>query len=232
MGTLSFKALIVDDDSIARKTVRFALEQEQFTCVEAADGDQALQYMSESTFDLVVTDLCMPRMHGHSLAIEMLSHEPRPLVIVHSGLDDPRLTREMMLRGVDDFIYKPCNYAAFAAKARVLAERRQAATNETDIGKGLSHNHSQVPNALAAKANHSPRAIDVYFTSVTPETEIDRLIDFIQQDPHLSADVIRAANSTEVNKSGRTVSEFREAVSRLGFRRVADLALNRLKSAR
>ncbi len=224
MSMFSFNALIVDDDPIARKTVRFALEHEDFVCTEATDGDQALERLAKSNFDLVVTDLCMPKMHGHSLVIELLAHDPRPLVVVHSGFDDPRLTREMMVRGVDDIVYKPSNYAAFAAKVRVLTERRYMTTC---VSKSEMNSHE----GPEPDSDQSQQAIDVYLSSMMPDSKIEDLVRFLQQDPALSADVIRKANGIELNKSGKAAGDVREAVCRLGFRRVADLALEQLRSA-
>lgn len=119
------RALVVDDDPIARKTVMFALEYEDFSCDLAVDGDDALRQIRDNAYDLVVTDLQMPNKHGHALSIELLELNPRPLIVVHSSVDDPRLAKDLMMRGVDDIIYKPTNYAAFAAKVKGLVCHRQ-----------------------------------------------------------------------------------------------------------
>ena len=122
----TFRALVVDDDPIARKTVKFALEQEDFCCDLAVDGEDALRQLCDNTYDLVVTDLRMPNKHGYSVCTELLERRPRPVIVVHSSVDEPRLTKDLMSRGVDDIVYKPTNYAAFAAKAKGLVDHRQA----------------------------------------------------------------------------------------------------------
>jgi len=227
-----FNALVVDDDAIARKTVRFALENEGFKCVEAKDGDEALRCLAENACDLVVTDICMPRMHGHSLAIELLKRNPRPMVVVHTSYDDPRLTREMMERGVEDIIFKPSNYPGFAAKARVMVERRLRSLSSPNVVKTAGNEKSSLDDENSLGENSSPRSIDVYLSCVTPDAALEELIEFIQSDALLTENIIRASNSSEFNRSDRTISDLREAVCRLGFRRVGDLALNQLKAAR
>ncbi len=127
MLTQKFKALVVDDDPIARKTVGYALEQEDFNCAYAINGDDALKWMNTGQVDLVVTDLRMPHKHGHALAVELLARENRPIIVIHSSLDDPRLTKDLMAQGVDDVICKPTNYAAFAVKMNALVQRRNKA---------------------------------------------------------------------------------------------------------
>ncbi len=226
-----FNALIVDDEPIARKSVRFALESEGFNCIEADDGDQALQRLAETTCDLVVTDMCMPKMHGHSLVIELLKQNPRPIIIVHTSFDDPRLTRELMVRGVEDVIYKPSNYTAFAAKVSVLAARRRVALEGQTMNREPSNEHSPGVDGTFISQPKSTRSIDVFLSCVTPETALEDLITYIQTDSHLSDVILRAANSSELNRSGRAIVDIREAACRLGFRRIGDLALDQLKSA-
>ena len=127
---LEFHALVVDDDAIVRRMVSFALTQEGFACDTAVDGADAITRMSKSRYDLVVTDLHMPNKNGHALSVNVLTDESRPVIIVHTSVDEPRLTRDLILRGVDDVIHKPTNYETFAIKARCLAKRRHARHEE------------------------------------------------------------------------------------------------------
>ena len=133
MPTQQLKALVVDDDPIVRRTLGFALGKEGFACLHAASGDEALAQLRDEQFDLVVTDLRMPGKNGHALAVEILAGKDRPVIVVHSSLDDPRLVKDLMARGVDDFIQKPTNYGAFAAKIKMLVERRR--TSEPQAAK-------------------------------------------------------------------------------------------------
>lgn len=141
------RALVVDDDPIARKTVRTALEHEGFHCDLAVDGEDALAQLDGATYNLVVTDLQMPKKHGHALSVELLQRDPRPLIVVHSCIDDPGLTKDLMKRGVDDIVYKPTNYAAFAAKVKGLVRHRQ-----TQATKNLNHQHHSGDARPATKA--------------------------------------------------------------------------------
>jgi len=125
MPARDLAALVVDDDAIARKMLAFALEQEGFCCDGAEDGVQADKKIAHKSYDLVVTDLKMPNKHGHTLAVDLLGMEPRPVIVIHTSMDDPRLTKDLMSRGVDDIMYKPVQPAAFAAKARGLVARRR-----------------------------------------------------------------------------------------------------------
>ena len=120
----SYHALVVDDEPVAQSMIAFALGKEGFFCDHAADGAQASELLESRTYDLVVTDLLMPNKHGHSLAVALLASPHRPVIMIHSSVDDPRVTSDLLARGVDDFVYKPANYATVAARAKVLVDRR------------------------------------------------------------------------------------------------------------
>ncbi len=120
------KALVVDDDPVARSVIVLSLKTEQFACDQAADGNQALEMISATHYDLIVTDLRMPHKHGHALSIELLSRQPVPLLVVHSAVTDPRLCADLIRRGVDDVIAKPTDYRLFAAKMKALVDRRRS----------------------------------------------------------------------------------------------------------
>ncbi|EMI57160.1 HDOD domain-containing protein [Rhodopirellula sallentina] len=122
-----YHALVVDDDPIVRRMVSFALAQEGFHCRSANDGQDALSQLSDYAYDLLVTDLRMPKKHGHSLAVDVLSQGLCPTIIVHTSVGDARLTKDLIIRGVHDVVYKPTDYETFAAKAKglVVRERKQ-----------------------------------------------------------------------------------------------------------
>src|SRR5262245_66696096 len=144
--TSSLRALVVDDEESIRMLAVAALTKEGFVCDMADDGQSAWQHITESRtpYDLVVTDLAMPRRNGHALAVDLLAMPERPLVTILTGVTDPRLTRDLIARGVDDFVIKPVKFAPFAAKMRALADRRHKLST---------------PDAAAAEAIGEPVAV-------------------------------------------------------------------------
>lgn len=124
------KALVVDDDEVARLMIGFALEKEDFVCDYAADGQTALAILDEQEFDLVVTDLLMPITHGHTVATELLTKKDRPIIVIHTSVLEPKIAKDLMARGVDDIVFKPTDYAVLAAKLHSLVARR----NKLEVG--------------------------------------------------------------------------------------------------
>lgn len=126
MSDFSARALVVDDEAIARKMVMFALEREGFRCDGASDGVEAMSKFESSGYEVVVTDLKMPNKHGGDLVIELLGQNNPPLVVVHTSVLEPEVARGLIDEGVDDIVFKPVDYAAFAGKTRALLNRRRS----------------------------------------------------------------------------------------------------------
>lgn len=244
------KALVVDDDPITRKVVAFALRNEGFQCDLAGDGVEALKRIETAEYDLVVTDLCMPNTNGHTFSVELLRHNPTPVLVIHTCVDDPRVTKDLMSRGVDDIVFKPTNYAAFAAKTKVLVERRRKAKSEAVATvSGDPRNNSPDPETRGATDHlrHGDRISTAEFESrlstvwhilplsqaaVTLLDEVRKddastssIAGVIQRDAAITADVLRLVNSGFYKASSREIVDIEEAVTRIGMRRVGELAV-------
>jgi chemosensory pili system protein ChpA (sensor histidine kinase/response regulator) len=109
------RVLLVDDSVSVRKFVGGMLERAGFQVVAARDGAEALQQLAESSVDIVVTDLEMPRLNGFEL-IRDLSREPStrdlPVVVLttRAGAKHVNLAREL---GVEHYVAKPVDEATF-----------------------------------------------------------------------------------------------------------------------
>ncbi|MCC6123669.1 MAG: HDOD domain-containing protein [Pirellulales bacterium] len=236
MTTPAFLALVVDDEPISRKMLTFALTQEGFACDGAEDGEEALLLCRHHPYDLVVTDLIMPNKHGHSLVVELLAGEAHPVVIVHTSVDDPRITKDLLARGVDDVAYKPTNYKTLAARAAVLVGRRRD-HRETASARNAPREAAietvDITDIEARMANLSKilpvsqAAFDVYDLASSDDVQVSQIAAGIARDPSLSADVLRLANSAfcRNNPSGKRIVELEEAVLRVGQKRIGELAL-------
>ncbi|PQO40720.1 HDOD domain-containing protein [Blastopirellula marina] len=120
----SYSALIVDDELPIRALLVRAMQGVGFRCVEAANGDEAWDTLQTTRFDIVVTDLKMPKSHGHSLCVRLRELNARPITVVLTGIRNERLQRDLEARGVNAVYYKPVNFWKFAEQMRVLVESR------------------------------------------------------------------------------------------------------------
>jgi DNA-binding response OmpR family regulator len=125
-----FQVLVVDDEAAVRELTIRALDDAGFECLPAIDGVQALKMLERKDFDAVVTDLRMPHLHGHTLAVDLLARERRPLIYVVTGVIEPKLARDLLSRGVDDIFFKPVDHQMLAVKiaARLESQANRLAT--------------------------------------------------------------------------------------------------------
>ncbi|HEX4145723.1 MAG TPA: response regulator [Pirellulales bacterium] len=119
-----YRALVVEDDPALRMLTIRELSHRGFDCDPACDGLQARELVASRYYDVVVTDLRMPEVNGHRLAVELLTRENRPAVVILTGVTEPKITKDLIARGVDDIIFKPVDQGFLAAKVLALIERR------------------------------------------------------------------------------------------------------------
>ncbi|WP_425619040.1 response regulator [Anatilimnocola sp. NA78] len=121
-----YRALIVEDEGALRHAMLRTFSRSGFDCKVAANGCQALELVSQTKFDAVITDLNMPEMNGHRLAVELMAQSEPPLVIVVTGVTEPKLERDLRSRGVADILFKPINYDELVARTNCLLDARTA----------------------------------------------------------------------------------------------------------
>ncbi|MCD6103970.1 MAG: response regulator [Thermotogaceae bacterium] len=101
--------LVVDDSEVLRRIVVFNLVKNGYTVSEASDGEEALQKLKESTPDLVILDIMMPKMNGFEVLKVMkqdenLSKVPVIVLTAKGGEND---LQEGLKLGADIFLTKP-----------------------------------------------------------------------------------------------------------------------------
>jgi len=111
MNSPAKRVLVVDDQPDVRLAFRYMLEHYGYAVGEAANGADALSYLSRQRVDVILTDLYMPGMDGLSLVrVIRASPEPQPRVIAISG--SPNLGKNASLQaaqilGADAILPKP-----------------------------------------------------------------------------------------------------------------------------
>ena len=110
--------LVIDDDPFIRDVLRQTLERTGHEVVLADDGERGLQIFREDQFDLVITDLIMPKKEGVETIVEMKRFSPEAKIIAISG--GYRLPAENYLKiattlGVNGTLIKPFEKAELMA---------------------------------------------------------------------------------------------------------------------
>jgi CheY-like chemotaxis protein len=110
-----FRVLIVDDQHEVRRMLAASLRTlgKHFDVLEVPSGEEALLISSQLPLDLVVADVRLPGMSGLELVTRLQKRTPQTRIILVTGVDEPRLRRQVADAGADAFFYKPVEMADF-----------------------------------------------------------------------------------------------------------------------
>lgn len=101
--------LVADDEKNIRNGLQIALEDEGYEVVLAADGDEAWNVVTNTSIDLVISDLKMPGISGQDLLKRIVSSYPMMPVIILTGHGTIESAVDAMRNGAVDFVTKPLN---------------------------------------------------------------------------------------------------------------------------
>ena len=101
------RVLVVDDDAVGRYTLRGLLEEEGLAVEEAPDGAAAIELLAQRDFDLVISDLRMPKLDGMELLRRAQAFTPSPRIILLTAHGSERHAVEAMKLGALDYFRKP-----------------------------------------------------------------------------------------------------------------------------
>ena len=137
------RVLVADDDPLSREFLQEALGALQMEAVGAADGEEAIARLWEGGFDLVVTDLKMPRADGLQVLEAARSLQPPVPVVLITAFGTVEVAVEAMRGGAEDFLVKPASpeqvevvVRRFREKRRLAAENRYLREMLTGGGEG------------------------------------------------------------------------------------------------
>lgn len=101
------RILIVEDEKSMREVLKILLEGERYEVVSAADGLEGLSYLTNDIFDLVITDIKMPKADGFELLKKTKEISPDTIVIMITAFGTTEAAIEAMKSGAYDYINKP-----------------------------------------------------------------------------------------------------------------------------
>ncbi|MEI9476935.1 MAG: hybrid sensor histidine kinase/response regulator, partial [Deltaproteobacteria bacterium] len=124
---MGYKILVVDDEKDIRQLLSVALTRVDGFSVELAEnGEEALQKIDRERFDLVLTDLKMPKMDGLQLLSEIVNSKPEILTVLMTGYGSINSALEAIRGGASDYLMKPVDIAELVARLqKVLDERHR-----------------------------------------------------------------------------------------------------------
>ena len=136
------KVLVVDDEKLIVKGIRFSLEQDGMEVDCAYDGEEALEMVRAKEYDIILLDVMLPKLTGFEVCQQIREFSNVPVVMLTAKGDD--MDKILGLEyGADDYITKPFNILEVKARIKAIIRRtkKKAPEKETNrvIEKGDLH---------------------------------------------------------------------------------------------
>ena len=133
------KILVVDDEPILVKGIKFNLEHEGYQVDAGYDGEQAVEMAREGSYDLILLDLMMPKIDGLQACMRIREFSNVPIIMLTARSEDTDKIIGFEY-GADDYITKPFNILELKARVRALL-RRAGATEKKQDSSMLTMGH-------------------------------------------------------------------------------------------
>lgn len=119
---MSRRVLVVDDEKLIVKGIRFSLEQDGMKVDCAYDGEEALKLAKENAYDLILLDIMLPKNDGFEVCQQIREFSDVPIVMLTARNDD--MDKILGLEyGADDYITKPFNILEVKARIKAIMRR-------------------------------------------------------------------------------------------------------------
>lgn len=130
--------LVVDDDSLVRRSLCEALSFEGYNCHSAGSSQEALRQLKDKAFQVVISDMKMPEIDGLDLLKEIKESYPQTAVIMMTGFGSIENAVEAMRRGAMDYITKPIIDEEIKLVIKRIADERSLAEENAYLKEKLS----------------------------------------------------------------------------------------------
>ena len=131
------KILVVDDEALLVKGIRFNLQNEVYEVITGSNGLEAVQLVQEQHPDLVVLDVMMPEMDGLTACSKIREFSNIPIIMLTAKTDD----MDKLIgfdHGADDYLTKPFNILELKARIRALLRRAKFAAPQEQPSNTLT----------------------------------------------------------------------------------------------
>lgn len=132
------KVLVVDDEKLIVKGIRFSLEQDDMEVDCAYDGEEALKLATEHTYDMILLDIMLPKMNGFEVCQHIREFSSVPIIMLTAKGDD--MDKILGLEyGADDYITKPFNILEVKARLKAIMRRTSPTRVKKEDSKIVEH---------------------------------------------------------------------------------------------
>ena len=133
------KVLVVDDERLIVKGIKFSLVQDDMEVDCAYDGEEALEMAKKTEYDIVLLDVMLPKMDGFEVCQRIREFSNMPIIMLTAKGDD--MDKILGLEyGADDYITKPFNILEVKARIKAIMRRSSKRVTEDEKKKVFEKN--------------------------------------------------------------------------------------------
>ena len=137
------RVLVVDDEKLIVKGIRFSLMQDALEVDCAYDGEEALQMAKEQEYDLILLDVMLPKMDGFEVCQQIREFSDVPIIMLTAKGDD--MDKILGLDyGADDYITKPFNILEVKARIKAIMRRGRKQEEKAESGNVFEKNGMKI----------------------------------------------------------------------------------------
>lgn len=130
--------LIVDDEKAIRDSLKVILAEESYATDSAADGEEALQKIKENDFDIVISDIKMPKMDGIQLMEESAKISPQTFFIIMTAFASVNTAVEALRKGAYDYLIKPVEFDDLIIRVKRLIDFKKLSIENRALRQRIS----------------------------------------------------------------------------------------------
>ena len=143
------KILVVDDEKAIRRSIKEILEFEKHTIDEAEDGNLALEMALKNNYDIILSDIKMPKLDGIELLQKLMEHKLNSSVIIMSGHGTIETAVDAVKLGAYDYLAKPIDLNRLLVSVRNATEKGDLLTETKNLKKKISKSVDMIGNSKA-----------------------------------------------------------------------------------
>jgi len=153
------KVLVVDDEKLIVKGIRFSLEQDGMEVTCAYDGEEALRLARTQQFDMILLDIMLPKITGTEVCQQIREFSNVPIVMLTAKSDD--MDKIMGLEyGADDYITKPFNILEVKARIKAIM-RRTSGKEQAKVSAGIIESGDMLMDCESRRVSIAGREVNL-----------------------------------------------------------------------
>ncbi len=143
------KILLIDDEKAIRRSIKEILEFEKYTVDEAEDGQQGLDMALKGGYDVILSDIKMPKLDGTELLSKLMTHGTEASLIMMSGHGNIETAVDTVKKGAFDYLAKPIDLNRLLVTIRNALDKKCLVTETKVLKKKIGKSYEMIGDSKA-----------------------------------------------------------------------------------